>query len=305
MIQYQHETIEQGRKLALVMGGGGGKGGAHLGVLNTIETLGMPIDMMVGTSIGGVVATLYAAGYTVPEIAHTFAATSIWKLMERDPLGMGMLGLKRFRVTLENMLGDITFEELHIPCAIVAADLVSGQEVVIQHGPVLEALMGAIALPGIFPPYSKDNMVLADAGIINNVPVDVARRLGADKVIAVDLGASCSEFQISTAGAGPLGFLNLLPNLPLTVANRGLGILVAQLTRFQLAANPPDVLICPQVEHIGMLEFVRVADGQSAGATAAEAVIEQLLEIRTWRTAGSAMFLPFHSPLVERELVVG
>lgn len=289
------QITEQGRTLALVMGGGGGKGGAHLGVLTTLEALGIPIDMMVGTSIGGVVATLYAAGYTVPEIAHTFAATSIWKLMERDPLGLGMLGLKRFRATLEDMIGDMTFEELRIPCAIVAVDLVSGKEVVIQHGPIIEALMGAIALPGVFPPYNKNNMVLADAGIINNVPVDVARRLGADKVIAVDLGASCGDFQISAAGAGPLGFLNLLPNMPLTVANRGLGILVAQLTRFQLAANPPDVLICPQVEHIGMLEFVRVADGQSAGEAATEAVVDQLLELRNWRTAGQMCYLP-HRP---------
>ncbi|MBC8161236.1 MAG: patatin-like phospholipase family protein [Roseiflexaceae bacterium] len=301
MNNLESETIEpkhgRGRTLALVMGGGGGKGGAHLGVLETIESIGIPIDLMVGTSIGGVVAVLYAAGYSVREIADTFAATSIWRLMERDPLGLGMLGLKRFRTTMDDMLGDMTFEELRIPVALVAADLVSGQEVVIQSGPIVEPLMGAIALPGIFPPLNRDNMVLADAGIVNNVPVDVARRLGADKVIAVDLGGACADFQITATGSGPLGLVNLLPSVPMTVANRGLAILVAQLTRFQLAANPPDVLICPEVNHIGMLEFVRVAEGQSAGAAAAQAVADQLLEIGKWRTAGSETLMLLRPPL--------
>ena len=282
-----------GRTLALVLGGGGGKGGAHLGVLNTLESLGLPIDMFVGTSIGGVVATLYAAGYTTTEIGHTFAATSIWRLMERDPAGFGMLGLKRFRSTLVDMLGDMTFADLTIPCTIVAADLISGQEVIIDSGPIIDALMGAVALPGVFPPYPKDGMVLADAGIINNLPIDVARRNGADKVIAVDLGAACAEFQLDGLGTATRTFPSLLPNMPLTIANRGLAILVAQLTRFQIERNPPDVMICPQVDHIGMLEFVRVAEGQSAGEVAAEAVLDQLLEIRDWRTADEPFYLPF------------
>lgn len=291
-----------GRNLALVMGGGGGKGGAHLGVLETIESMGIPIDLMVGTSIGGVVAVLYAAGYTVREIADTFAATSIWRLMERDPLGLGMLGLKRFRSIMDDMIGEMTFEELRIPVALVAADLVTGREVVINSGPIAEPLMGAIALPGIFPPTNRDTQVLADAGIINNVPVDVARRLGADKVIAVDLGGACGDFQITPAGSGPLGLVNLLPSVPMTVANRGLAILVAQLTRFQLAANPPDLLICPEVNHIGMLEFVRVGEGQSAGAAAAQAATAELLEIGEWRTAGTDAYALLRPPLQEHAI---
>lgn len=303
-ISYQQDeqttqtNAASGRKLAIVMGGGGGKGGAHLGVLATLESLAIPIDMFVGTSIGGVVATLYAAGYTIQEIAQSFAATSIWRLMERDPVGMGMLGLKRFRSSLEDMLGDCTFEDLQISCAIVAADLVTGAQVVIDSGPVVDALMGTVALPGIFPPFQKDDMLLADGGIINNLPVEIARQRGADKVIAIDLGSVCGDFQISSLAAGPRAFLNLLPNVPLTIANRGLAILIGELTRYQLAANPPDLLICPQVEHIGMLEFVRVAEGEAAGEAAAEAMTEQLLEIREWRTQGQN-FIPFH-PLIAR-----
>lgn len=273
-------------KLALVLGGGGGKGGAHLGVLGVLESLAVPIDMFIGTSIGGVVGILYAAGYTISEIAETFAATSIWRLMDRDLSGLGMLGLKHFRSTLENMLGDITFEDLPVLCAVVAADLVSGKQVVLDSGSVVEALTGGVALPGIFPPMPKGDMIIADAGVVNNLPVDVAYACGADKVIAVDLGFACDDFQISPLASGPRGFLNLLPNMPLTIANRGLGLLVAQLTRYQLAANPPDLLICPHVDQIGMLEFARVTEGQTAGETAAEAVADQLVALRDWRMAG-------------------
>lgn len=291
------------RTLALVFSGGGGKGGAHLGVLNTVESLGLPIDLFVGTSIGGVVAVLYAAGYSTAEIAQTFAATSIWRLMERDPAGLGMLGLKRFRSTLEDLLGDCMFADLTIPCVIVAADLITGQEVVIDSGLVIEALMGAIALPGVFPPFAKDGMILADAGIVNNVPIDVARKYGADKVIAVDLGGACNDFHLEGMSAGAWAFPSLLPSMPLSVANRGLAILIAQLTRFQLERNPPDVLICPQVNHIGMLEFTRVAEGQSAGEAAAEAVLEQLLALRDWRTAGQPDYVPFYAQSLTQRVV--
>lgn len=266
----------------------------------------MRADLFVGTSIGGVVATLYAAGYSLHEIAQSFAAISIWKLIERDPLGIGMLGLRRFRTTLEDMLGDCTFEELQIPCAIVAADLASGREVVIDSGPVVDTLVGAVALPGIFPPLKRDAMILADAGIINNVPVDVARRRGADKVIAVDLGIAGENFQITAASAGPRNFLNVLPNMQLAVASCGIGMLVAQLTRYQLAANPPDVLICPQVDHIGILDFVRVAEGQSAGVAAAEAVIDKLLDIQAWHTHQAVPSTPYHfATVAEHQHAVG
>ncbi|KAB8140492.1 patatin [Chloroflexia bacterium SDU3-3] len=271
------------KKLALVLGGGGGKGGAHLGVLGQLELLGLPIDMFIGTSIGGVVAALYAAGYSIGEIANNFTSTSLWRLMDPDPLGLGLLGMSHFRSSVEDMLGELTFEELKYPCAVVAGDLVTGQEVVIDSGPIVDALMASVALPGIFPPVRRGDMLLADGGVVNNVPVDVAYARGADKVIAVDLGGMQGGFQL------PPTTVSLLPNVPLTIANRGLGVLIAQLTRCRLEQHPPDVLICPQVDHIGMLDFVRVNEGQAAGEAATQAVADQLLEIYAWRTDGAPL----------------
>lgn len=272
------------RCLALVLGGGGGKGGAHLGVLEAIESAGTPADLIVGASIGGVVGALYAAGYTADEIGAAFGNATVWKLFERDPSGMGLLGVRRVRAILDEMLGECTFEQLAIRCAVVATDLVTGREVVLDRGPIVEALLATMAFPGIYPPIQRDDMLLADGGIVNNLPVDVARALGGQKVIAVDLGYVCDDFNPEPAG-GALGWLNPLPSLPLTLANRGLGVMMAQLTRYRMAENPPDLLLCPQVEQVPTVDLSRINDPdcRAAGEKVARDALRELQTLRDWR----------------------
>jgi NTE family protein len=274
------------RCLGLVLSGGGGKGGAHLGALEVLEAVGLPIDLIVGASIGGTIGTLYAAGYSVDEIAEAFGGATVWRLFERDPSGMGLLGVRRVRAILEDMLGDCTFEQLPIHCAVVATDMVTGREVVIDSGPIVEALLATMAFPGIFPPVQRGELMLADGGIVNNLPVDIAYALGANKVIAVDLGAVCEDFAPAlTPAGGALGWLNLLPSTPLMLANRGLSVMMARLTRYRLAENPPDLLLCPEVEHISTIDLSRVNDRicRTAGVTVARAAAEDLLALRDWR----------------------
>ena len=279
------EPCADERCLALVLGGGGGKGGAHLGALAVIETIGMPIDLIVGSSIGGVVGALYAAGYSVDEIGAAFGGATPWKLFERDPLGMGLLGARRIRALLEDMLGDCAFEQLAIRCAVVTTDLVTGREVVLDRGPIVEALLATMAFPGIFPPVQSDGMLLADGGIVNNLPVDVAYAQGADKVVAVDLGYVCQDFSPAPPASGARGWLNPLPSLPLTLANRGLAVMMAQLTRYRLAERPPDLLLCPEVEQISTLDLSRINDEacRAAGERVARDALADLLALRDWR----------------------
>lgn len=273
------------RSLALVLGGGGGKGGAHLGALTVLETLGMPIDLIVGASIGGVLGALYAAGYSSDEIGAAFGGATPWKLFERDPLGMGLLGARRIRAILEDMLGTCIFEQLALRCAVVTTDLVTGREVVLDRGPIVEALLATMAFPGIFPPVQCDGMLLADGGIVNNLPVDVAYALGADKVIAIDLGYVCEDFAPEPAGGGALGWLNPLPSLPLTLANRGLSVMMAQMTRYRLSENPPELLLCPEVEQVPTLDLSRINDSacRAAGEKVARDAIADLLALHGWR----------------------
>jgi NTE family protein len=289
------ECVES-RCVGLVLGGGGGKGGAHLGAIEVIESIGLPIDLVVGASIGGAVGALYAAGYSPAEIAEAFSSATIWRLFERDPSGMGLLGVRRVRTILEEMLGECTFEQLAIRCAVVTTDLVTGREIVLDSGPIVEALLATMAFPGIYPPLQRDGMMLADGGIVNNLPVDVAYSLGADKVIAVDLGAVCENFAPVPAATGALGWLNPLPGLPLTLANRGLGVMMARLTRYRLAENPPDLLLCPEVEQISTVDLSRINDSacHSAGETVARAALHELADLRDWRfdERGSSATLP-------------
>jgi NTE family protein len=280
---------EEGRRMGLVLGGGGGKGGAHLGVITVIDSFGLPIDQIVGSSIGGVLGALYAAGHSVDTIAASFGGATIWRLFERDPSGMGLLGGRRVRTILEELLGERTFEELAIPCAVVATDMVTGHEQVLDSGPLVDALLATMAFPGIFPPVQRDGKLLADGGIVNNLPVDVAYARGAHKVIAVDLSAVCDNFEPAPTSGGPLGRLNPIPSTPLTFANRGLAVMIAQLTRYRLADNQPDLLLCPHVESISTLDLSRISDPASlaAGATVACDALSDLLALREWRLADS------------------
>jgi NTE family protein len=276
----EQDTEKHG--LALVLGGGGGKGGAHLGALQVIESADIPIDLIVGASIGGAIGALYAAGYSADEIGAAFGGATVWKLFERDPSGMGLLGVRRVRTILEEMLGECTFEQLAIRCAVVATDLVTGNEVVIDSGPIVEAVLATMAFPGIYPPVQRDPMLLADGGIVNNLPVDVARALGAQKVIAVDLGYVCDDFMPEPAGG--FSWLNPVPSLPLTLANRGLGVMMARLTRYRLAENPPDLLLCPEVEQVSTVDLSRINDPacRAAGEKVARAAMHELLALRDW-----------------------
>jgi NTE family protein len=302
-----HET-KSGRHLGLVLGGGGGTGGAHLGAIRVIESIGLPIDSIVGASIGGVLGVLYAAGYGIDEIRLAFGRARLLKLFVRDPSGMGLLGGRRLRAILDRLLGICSFEQLDIPCAVVATDLVTGREVVLDSGPIVDALLATMAFPGIFPPVQHDGMLLADGGIVNNLPVDVAYARGAQKVIAVDLGAVCEDFAPDPGGR-VFGWFNPLPSRPLALANRGLAVMMAQLTRCRLADTPPDLLLCPEVERITTIDLSRINDraGYAAGEAVASAALHDLLALRAWRggEASSVAAWPRAAEQTQQLLAVG
>jgi NTE family protein len=278
--------------IGLVLGGGGGRGGAHLGVLDALVGLRLPIDLIVGTSIGGVVGVCFAAGLGIDDTALLLDGRSLWDIAERDRRRLGLLGNRRLRAILERALGGRTFADLAIPCAVVAADLVRGRQVIIDRGPLVEALLATTALPGLFPPVEREGMLLADGGVVNNLPVDIALARGVGRTVAVDLGAGDADFSPPglrrLAGRWP----DLRPDVPLAIAHRALMVLIAQLTRYHLAEAPPDVLLQPDVRTIGTLDMGHIAVGRAAGRAAAEAAREALLALRDWRVGDGAVALP-------------
>lgn len=214
-------TFAQRPKVGLVLGGGGAKGAAEVGALKVIEQAGIPIDYIAGTSIGAIVGGLYAAGYSAQQLDSMFCqqewlsmltdrnsqysgepyatangVTYIFgfPVMDQNSHAFGVLRGGRVEQTLDSMLayhGDqVEFENLKTPFACVAAEMRTAQEVVLTEGTVPQAIRASMAIPGIFKPIRINGRQLVDGGMVNNLPVDVVRQMGADIVIAIDLQQS-------------------------------------------------------------------------------------------------------------------
>lgn len=197
-------------KVALVLGGGGAKGAAEVGVLKEIERAGVPIDYIVGTSIGSIIGGLYSIGYRADELDSLFQHQDWLELFNdakvhgqgklKEISGIGLMkgrGVIQFLDTLvmrkPNYHGvgqypdSIDFDQLPVAFRAVACDVRAGKVAVLSHGDLTMAMRASMSIPGVFKPVNIDTMQLLDGGLINNLPVDVARQMGADYVIAIDL----------------------------------------------------------------------------------------------------------------------
>ena len=204
-------------KIGIVFGGGGAKGAAEVGVLKVLEETGIQVDYIAGTSIGSIVGGLYAAGYKANEL-ETMFQTQEWlslltdrkaslinepyqtingvtyifgfPVMDRNSSILGIMKGETVENMLDSMLsvkGCKTFESLPVPFCCVTADIRTAREVVISKGSISKAMRASMSIPGIFKPVKLDDRLLVDGGMLNNLPVDVCRKMGADIVIAIDL----------------------------------------------------------------------------------------------------------------------
>ena len=278
-------------EISLALGGGGSKGFAHLGVLRCLEHEGYKIRAIAGTSAGGIVGTIYAAGYTPHEMLERFQQVDQSQLYRRQPGdGPALLGIAGLNQLLRDMLGERTFEDLKIPCALTAVDLNSGKEVILKHGRVADAVLATIALPGIFPPRSWYEHYLVDGGLLDPVPVAVARSLAPDlPVVAVVL---------TNLDPKPLKVMESLPFLPdipllrqitrLRVAQafnvfmHSIDISSQYLTTMRLKIEQPEVVIQPMLKDIGILDRVDLLEISNRGERAAEAVLPELRRKTSW-----------------------
>jgi NTE family protein len=215
---------EERPKIGLVLSGGGAKGLAHIPVLKQLDELGIPIDCIAGTSAGGIIGALYALGYSGSELERVVGEID-WEdiFSDRPPRSMlpffereldgryqlefffkrgvlaaprGLVYGQKFSLLFSQLTfpidGEIDFNLLPIPFRCVAVDLITGKEVVLEKGPLAKAMRATMAIPTIFTPVEWEGHILVDGGLLNNLPVDVAKALGADVVIAVDLGSPLS-----------------------------------------------------------------------------------------------------------------
>ena len=175
-------------KLGLALGGGGCRGVGHIGALKAFEELGIKFDYVAGTSVGSIVASFYALGKTADEMI------SIVKNIKKKEVTKGSIPFikpaktERLEEVLNRIYGDImVFSEMKIPLTVVCTDLKTGKEVDFDYGNVAKVVSGSCAVPGIFTPVVHEGMHLVDGGLRNNVPVDVAKKMGANVVFAIDV----------------------------------------------------------------------------------------------------------------------
>lgn len=230
-------------RLGLALSGGGVRGLAHIGVLKVLEREGIAIEAMAGASMGGLIAAIYAAGYPAGEIERMALDLSrprrLLHLVDFSPLRRGLVETDKVRqllLEIFNVCG--TFADLSLPVALTAVDIRRGREVVLREGPLIEAVMATISVPGLFPPVKWEGCELVDGGVLNNLPTDAARSPGVGVVAAVDVAPDYS------GDLQPESWPSFLPPVGqhLYAAEAAM---VSEITRYRLQEFPPDILIRP------------------------------------------------------------
>ncbi len=253
-------------KLALALGGGAGLGWAHIGVLHALQARGVTVDAVSGTSIGAIAAVCLAADRLniLEEIARSTDARAVVRFLDVDPRKGSMLGGRTVRNRMRHHFGHTMLEDLFLPVAVVAADLVTGDQVILRRGPVVEAVSASIAIPGVFPPVRRDGMVLVDGGVVAPVPVRAARAISKAPVLAINLQGDYGRRAEATMPAGK----RMLT--PFRVGRAGLSLLLTELARQSLMLDPPDLEIAPAVGHIDVRNFTRADELIRLGAESVE-----------------------------------
>ncbi len=247
-------------KIGLVLGSGSARGLAHIGVIQVLEENQIPIDVIVGCSMGAMVGGIYAAGAKINMLDRLIECMDTSLLFDVRFPRMGFMEGKKIHYFLELMTKNKTFADLEIPFITVATDLISGEAVVFREGPVADAIRASISIPGVFQPVHLDKMVLVDGAVANRLPIDVAREEGADIVIAVEVNYThAREIVINTA---------------MDVIMTSLDIM--QKPQFDLISQQADILIKPEVGHYASRDFNKSSELVALGRQAAEAHLEAI-----------------------------
>jgi NTE family protein len=268
------------KRIGLVLGGGAARGVAHVGVLQTLEENGIYPSVIAGTSVGALVGGLYAAGVSSPRLAALVRdikwldlvsvrlPTVNWTDLART-IPMGLVDLDKLIEWIDQVLGGpVAIEQLNLPYAAVATDLLTGEIVVMNEGSLAEAIRASCSVPGVFTPYHRNGRLLVDGVVVNNLPVSVAQDLGADYVIAVDLLPLIGDAQVEPRNVVELSMTALF--------------MLARAT--QIEQDLADTLIAPAIKHINLADLSAGEVLLEAGRRAAEAALPRIQAALTGET---------------------
>src|SRR4051812_20399001 len=312
-----HSPIERGRakklKIGLALGGGAARGWSHIGVMRVFEHEGLVPDIIAGCSVGAVVGGWYAGGELdgAQAFARSLTKRRVMGLLDFHISGSGLISGDRLRRLLEHDLGHLRIESLPLKYATVATELGTGHEIWLTRGPLVEAMRASYALPGVFDPIKLGGRWLIDGAIVNPIPITMARALGADIVICVNLNGDIrirgTVIQSHSVEDEPVneivdaiaeeprrwGLLNPMIDAAGRIRGRrpsdapgiasvmvdAFNITQDRIARSRLAGDPPDVMISPKTALTGLFEFHRAAEFVELGRQAAERALPDLHDL--------------------------
>ncbi|MGO9770553.1 MAG: patatin-like phospholipase family protein [Roseiarcus sp.] len=298
-------------RIGLALGSGAARGWSHIGIIDALTEAGIEPEIVCGTSMGALVGAAYVAGRLAD--LRQWAEVASWReivpLMDVRFAGGGLIDAKQVIEFLRGIGIGGPIESYAKTYAAVATDFVTGREIWLQSGLILEAVRASIALPGFISPAKVGGRWLVDGGLVNPVPVSVCRALGADVIIAVNLNGDLLGRRFENTArsvAAPVPSvpselfgrmlnqlppaareqatqiaLRLLPQGPSTpgyfdVLNNSINIMQDHITRTRLAGEPPHVMLMPRVENIGTMEFTRAKEAVAEGRACVEAALPML-----------------------------
>jgi NTE family protein len=266
------------KRIGLVLGGGGARGLAHLGVIKALEERGFVPDAIAGTSMGAIIGALVATGMSPEDIMTAFNSVRRHELLDFGAMG-GIIGGKG----IENKLAEYVpgrFEDLRVPLKVTAVDVQTGRLVVLGSGPLVPALRASSSLPGILSPTAHLGRTFIDGGLLNNLPVDVIRTMTLKPVVAVDVAHPPNRYLDFEHHRGIFKRLKKLRRgdfrtLTVELFMKSFDIPAHALTELLVAMHPPELLVRPDLDvNLGLEDIGRAKEAYEEGYRAAAEALE-------------------------------
>ncbi len=295
-------------KIGLALGSGSARGMSHIGVIRALEAIGVKPDVVAGCSVGSMVGASYATSNLnkLEDWALSMTESKIRTFLSLNFNASGFVNASKLQKLFEHTIGleSMTFEEMDMPFAAVATNLSNGREIWLKDGSVHDALWSSMAFPGLFPCVAMDGKWLVDGGLVNPVPVSLCRALGADIVIAVNLNSDIiNSYQVVDEQDEIIeeepdeedGFWNktkynfqkaiklissdgstVKSPKGIDVISNSIHIMSSHLTRSRLAGDPPDVLLQPRLNNVGLLQLYKARDCIEEGKACVERMQDEI-----------------------------
>ncbi|MDD2573251.1 MAG: patatin-like phospholipase family protein [Bacillota bacterium] len=247
------------KKLGLALGSGAARGFAHLGVLQALEERGIDVDYISGCSIGALLGALYCSGMSVVEIIDLAMDLEPWDWIDISVPKKGLVQGRKLEQLIKRYTGGKRFDQLKKPLTVVATDLCTGERVIFDSGPVYKAVRASVAIPGIIAPLELDGRILADGGLVDPVPVNLVKNMGAEYTVGVNLGSWIEDKKMGNIYDIIIQSIDILQNEIL-----------------MLKGIDADLIISPYLKDINPVTFNQVEECIHSGRKAALEVMEQL-----------------------------